>query len=185
MNKSNSSVIVLSVFAVVTLGFAQEVPWVNVIPPDSSFSILMPAPVVLDSTASMIAGKSVITYSYSFDFSTGSFIVGYTDLPNLKDKETFEHEAQLLLEGNLANVVTSFENSKVIYNEKIAIDSQPGRMVQVTGTFSGVPVQYTSRKYIVGTRLYDITLQSVIGAIPTEYFQRFFESFKLTKKDDG
>ncbi|NLI98444.1 hypothetical protein GX441_07290 [bacterium] len=185
MEKANIIRIILSIFAVSPLVSAQEVPWVNVIPADSSFSVLMPAPVVFDSTQGMVAGKSMTTYFYSFDFSSGSFVMSYTDIPylaDIKDKETFEHEVQLLLEGNLANVVTSFENSKVIYNEKITVDSQPGRVFQVTGTFSGVPVQYTSRRYVIGTRLYEIMVQSVIGAIPAEYFQRFFESFELIKK---
>lgn len=179
MYKSLIAITLLAASA--ALAWGQELSWQKITSPDSSFSFEMPGDVKLDSALNMAGSQLITTYFYVSLLPVGSFVVSYTDFAHLKGLEMKESELQTLLEGELPKVVSNLQDVEVIYNEKDSLDGNRGRKIQVTGTSSGTPLVYTSRNYLVGMRLYEIMTQSVIGAVPGEYFKRFFESFTLLK----
>ena len=176
-----SFVAITLVLTAASLVQAQELGWQKVVAPDSSFSFEMPGEVALDSAVSVAGSEPVTTYFYVSALPVGSFVVSYTDLNYIKGMKIPESQLRTILEGGLPNAMATLDDVEVIYNERTMLDSNQGRKIQVTGTNAGTPLVYTSRSYLVGLRVYEIMTQSIIGAIPGEYFKRFFESFTLLK----
>ena len=156
------------------LGPPPEKKWVTFKAPDESFSILMPGtPQARTQIVESLLGKIPMQVHISIAGVTG-YTIAYGDMPTNIDSPDY---AQTALAG-ARDRIAAMANAKIVSDKEITYEQFPGREVK----FQTPTVTAINRTYYVNNRLYQI--QVIVPAAmgdPSDYSQRFFESFKVLK----
>jgi hypothetical protein len=134
-----------------------------------------PAPKVSANVQKTDSGDMTIV-QYSADGKTGTWIVGYYDVPpKVLEKKTVE---QALEDGRDGSVKAT--NGKLIRDAAITVEGNPGRSIYIE--LSGENTIYARSDFVfVKGRMYNyLYLSTVESELSTPYVKKFFDSFHIT-----
>jgi hypothetical protein len=152
---------------------------------DGKFSVKFPEPPTESSKSQETARGTVQGHALEFKGGIVVLSVIYTDFPSLPTERKEQAELLERFQGNLLKSYQSV-NPKVIRQEEISIEGNPGRHLhlELNGRFV-----VRVRVFLVGNRVYQLVVQTRKGS-PRELegsddFEKiatgFFESFQLTE----
>ena len=153
--------------------------WEKVGPAESGFEILMPgAPKSSARTVHPLPNRSVIVHlvSVAIKDNKALFMVGYHDL--LEPPGDAAKIRDVLDGGVKGSVLNAL--GKLLKNEPITLGEHPGRHFEYAGNRFNQRIQGDSRIYLVGRRMYQITVLHAPNIDVAAESTKFFESFKLT-----
>lgn len=151
-----------------------EKEWVTITDPDNSFSILMPRkPEIKTQMADSPVGKIPLQLHISQTGVT-AYAFAYGDAPDKLDSPDY---AQKALVASRDKIIAQ-TNSKVLAEKEIKYEEFPGREIKYQNSM----ITALHRIYYVNNRIYQlqVIVPSVVGD-PSDYSQRFFDSFKVLK----
>ncbi len=158
----------------------QRTVWRTVQAPDGGFSILMP------NTPRYLAQGTSDRSAPEQHFMTATepsfealYMVGWTDATNIANGDTdtqsqmFAREREALLQG--------FQG-QILQENRLSFQDYPGRQYKITSQLDGQAVIITHRSYLIGSRLYQMTV-----AVPERLepgfvgmAEGFMQSFRVT-----
>ncbi len=169
MRKRLLSTLILVLAFASSLSAGQGDGWVKLEPPGGGFSIMMPGKVDED----LQPGDDFTLHAYSASTASGIYMAGYGD-----------YAARIRLDpaGELAanrdNFLKGLE-AKLIDTKNISLDGHQG--IEFTG--ESRIARFSSRVYIIGNRVYQLTTAIDIDKDDAANVNRFFASFTFTKAD--
>ena len=113
-------------------------------------------------TVSVLAGKAL-------------FLVGYHDLDfTPQDDKKIKDVLDGGVKGTVLNTL-----GKLTKHEATTLDKHPGRAFEYAGKRFGAQIRGTSRIYLVGSRIFQLTVLSTPEVDVAREATKFFDSFKL------
>lgn len=121
-----------------------------------------------------------VTY-YAFVAETGggnlAWGVSYNDYPDAIKQS----DPNTVLQGAMQGAAGQFTGGKITKQGKIKIGNHPGLEFTVTGKAGELDINYHSRIYMVGVRLYQVQVVQVgKEPLPPEDITKFMKAFELT-----
>jgi hypothetical protein len=162
-------------------GAAGKLPpdWKTTTSQEGRFTVALPPGKSSTDRETIDAGPAKIELSgprVDLTAGGGSFVVLYGDVPaGLKTLSP-----QDLLAAVNAHRAKPIVNAKVIRDDKVQLDGNPGRDWAVEAQGANPPYVVRQRTYLVKGRLYQVCILGNPEKIPREAVQAFFESFRLT-----
>ena len=155
-----------------------QISWRDFSSAQGRYSIIMPgAPddqtLTIDTTAGPIDKHLAL-----FENRSGAFVVIYADYPASLARQA---DPQQLLDDERDNAIAATKGA--LFNERrLALDGHPGREIKIDIPGDGaLPAGVmTVRYYLVGDRLYEITVVTPKTRPAPDITQKFLDSFQLT-----
>jgi hypothetical protein len=167
-------------------GLSQEPPagardpfqWQTVAPDGSQMQVQMPGePRIASAVIRPVPEKEVEVHLVSVSKLEGKalFMVGYHDLDftPADDKKIKD-----VLDGGVKGTVLN-TLGKLTKLEPASLGKHPGRRFEYAGNRFGSQIRGTSRIFLVGTRIYQLTVLSTPEVDVSQDATRFFDSFQL------
>lgn len=176
-----------TIFAILglLLGAVQEPAdgqWQLFAPASAGFQILMPAkPQVVEHHVRPLRDREVTVHLASASIQQGKamFMVAYHDLDfDVIDDEKIHDVLDGGVKGSLFNVL-----GKLSKHERIEFDHHPGRHFEYAGNRFNQPILADSRIYLVGRRVYQVTVIRRPEVDVSAETEKFVNSFKLVTKE--
>jgi hypothetical protein len=148
---------------------SQTVNWIKFVPPDGSFSVLMPEkPVLNSSTVDKPSGK-IVTNIWVADTSQGFYLAGVTDYPA-------DIDVQKELDLSRDNFIKAVE-AKLVSESDFTLKGYRGK--EFTGVSSSDT--FKVRELVVGRRNYLEAVRDNTASFNIERANKFLLSFDLTQ----
>ncbi len=168
------------------VGLSQETSddrWHPISPEASRMRIAMPGePKFTAPVIKPLPDKEVTVHLAMVTQNEGKslFLVGYHDLDFLPEGEQKKND---VLEGGVKGTVLN-TLGKLTKHESIKIGDHPGRNFEYSGHRFGQDVKGVSRIYLVGSRVYQLTVLFTPDLDLTADAEKFFGSFELLPGDE-
>lgn len=169
---------VLNVVLLSTLAFGlrQDAPWQRFTSPEEEFTVLLPsAPKRQVNDIEGTMGKSTL-YSYSSGNRIGLFSVLYFDHP-VESKDAVQQESRLDVVSN--GILKNLSGEVIAEKKKIQLYGYPGREFTVKKIEQGSEDIYQWKIFLVGRRVYQLTVATERKDSASPDIAKFFTSFAL------
>ena len=175
--------LVLGLLAWTSLVAADDPPWEKVALVGSGVEVMMPGKPKVTSRKIYPLPKyesEVHLAGVSIKDGKARFMLAYHDL-NFEpvDETKIRDVLDGGIKGSLLNAL-----AKLSKHERIKFGEYPGRHFEYSGKRFGQSIQATSRIYLVGRRMYQITVIHSPGVDVSAETTKFFESFKFATAVD-
>jgi hypothetical protein len=177
LKKTITPLLLVVVVNVLGFGFQRSAPWQKFNSPEGKFSVLMPSrPKLQVNDVEGAAGKST-HYNYTSVKNIGLFAVMYFDHPvELKDAAQRESRLDVIRDGVVASL-----GGEMISEKKIKLYGNPGREFSVRKTEQGSEDVYQWRIFLVGKRVYQLSVATERKDSGSPDVTKFFTSFDLIR----
>jgi hypothetical protein len=145
---------------------AQSGEWVKLSPPGGGFTIMLPG----RTEEEVQPGDDFTFHSFGVRTDKGVYIIGYGDYAariKLDPPRELDANRESFLKGL---------NARLIASKKVTLDGHDG--LEFTGESSQFFLK--SRVYLIGNRVYQLSVAIETGKDDTDNVNRFFASFAFT-----
>jgi hypothetical protein len=162
--------IIIVIAAGAAVAGSQTANWIKFVPPDGSFSVLMPVAPELHTTSKDNPSGKIVTSMWVADTPQGFYLSGFTDYP-------VDLDVQTELDRSRDNFLKAVD-AKLVSESDFTIKGYPGK--EITGVSSEDTFKF--RQLVVGRRNYGNVTRHPTASFNVERVNKFFQSFELTEK---
>lgn len=179
MKAMRKKVFIFAVLALIfnAIGCGQKAEWKEFSSDAGNFSVQMPGtPVEKTEPVNVEKLGTINMVTYTLEQKDGVYMAVYNDYPyGLFEQTTPDN----VLDGARNGAVRKVQDGKLVSEQKIELDGNPGRDIVAEGTQQNTAFVIKARIYLVKYRLYQamaITLKDQTSSIDAA---KFLNSFKL------
>lgn len=119
--------------------------------------------------------------TYMHDAGDHVYFVAISDMP---EEMIAEADTAEMLEGGIDGMLEQFSDSEILEREKINMNDYPGRVIEATGTTSGMQVYNKAHIYMVDNSLYQVYVLCEQSKADKEKINGFINSFQMLEKEE-
>lgn len=176
MRKKFIAMLLVVLLSTLAFGFPQGASWQRFSSLEEEFTILLPsAPKRQVNAIDGTMGKSLL-YSYSSGNRIGLFTILYFDHP-VEPKDAVQQESRLDVVSN--GIIKSLAGEVIAERKNINLYGYPGREFIVKKTEQGSEDIYQWKIFLVGKRVYQLTVATERKDSTAPDIAKFFTSFAL------
>lgn len=153
--------------------YTPRAAWKEIRPPEGGFSVKMPGDPTPSTSTSEIPDGPVTFHFFTLEYLDSWFSVQYADYP---DKYVQQRSPQEMLDDAQGACIVGLQ-SKLISQQDISLNQYPGRDLTLQNTAGTLVIK--ARLFLVGNRIYQVTVRTIPKTENLKYVLEFLNSFKL------
>ena len=161
--------------AIVLSGCGREVGWREFRSEEGAFTIMMPGRPEEQSQKTATAFGTIESYVFLVEYQGVGYLVNYADYPQELVQDSPE---DVILDGVSLGVVAQ-SGGTLISTAAIRLGEYTGRELEINSPTGDSVLKV--RIYLVGTRIFQLSVVSDLGVNNSEDLAQFFNSFELVE----
>ena len=156
--------------------YTQRTAWKEIRSLEGGFSIKMPGEPTQRTSTSEIPDGPINFHFFTLEYLDSWYSVQYADYP---ENYVQKFSSQEILDDAQGACVVGLQ-SKLIDGQEISLDQYPGRDLTLQHTAGAFVIK--ARLFLVGNRIYQLTVRTVPKTENLKYVLKFLNSFKLLEE---